>query len=217
MTATNQPEAVPHYTPGAERLLAAASELFYRDGIHAVGVDTIAAAAGVTKKTLYDQFGSKESLAVAYLRGRDARWRDFLERGLGPVPLGSVERILAVFDVSARWALENSAKGCSAINARAEVGDPAHPVAAEATRQKKWMRDVFEQHCRDATLADPERLATTLMLLYEGALVTTGMGTFADPFTAGRDAAAVLLAASARPSPPLAGAGRCENGPARGE
>ena len=198
MTVDNRPEALPHYTPGAERLLAAASDLFYRDGIHAVGVDTIAAAAGVTKKTLYDQFGSKEALAVAYLRGRDARWREFLERELELVPSGSPDRILAVFDASAQWALDNSTKGCSAINARAEVSDPAHPVAAEATRQKRWMRDLFERLCRDAGLADAERISNTMMLLYEGALVTTGMGTFADPFAAGRVAAAAILAASAR-------------------
>jgi AcrR family transcriptional regulator len=193
MTSANLPETLPRYTPGAERLLAAASDLFYREGIHTVGVDTIAAAAGVTKKTLYDTFGSKEALAVAYLRGRDARWREFLERYLESAPTQGVERILAVFDASARWSLENSTKGCSAINARAEVSDPAHPVAAEATRQKKWMRDRFEQLCREAGLADAERLANILMLLYEGALVTTGMGTFADPFAASREAAAAIL------------------------
>ena len=202
MPVDNRPEALPRYTPGAERLLAAASDLFYRDGIHAVGVDTIAAQAGVTKKTLYDTFGSKEALAVAYLRGRDARWREFLERYLESVPAASTppgtDRILAVFDASAQWALDNSTKGCSAINARAEVSDPAHPVAAEATRQKRWMRDLFERLCRDAGLADAERISNTMMLLYEGALVTTGMGTFTDPFAAGRVAAAAILAASAR-------------------
>ncbi|MGY4858685.1 TetR/AcrR family transcriptional regulator [Cryobacterium sp. AP23] len=197
MTSANLPEALPQYTPAAARLLAAASDLFYRDGIHAVGVDTIAAAAGVTKKTLYDQFGSKEALAVAYLRGRDARWRDFLASELAGELAderpGSVDRILAVFDVSARWALSNSAKGCSAINARAETSDPAHPIAAEATRQKKWMRDVFAQLCRDAGVANADHVADILMLLYEGALVTTGMGTFADPFAAAREAAAAIL------------------------
>ena len=195
MTVDNRPDELPHYTPGAERLLAAASDLFYRDGIHAVGVDTIAAAAGVTKKTLYDQFGSKEALAVAYLRGRDARWREFLDRELELVPPGSLDRILAVFDASAQWALDNSTKGCSAINARAEVRDPTHPVAAEATRQKKWMRDLFERLCREAGLADADRVADTMMLLYEGALVTTGMHTFDQPFSAARAAAAAILAA----------------------
>ncbi|WP_104164224.1 TetR/AcrR family transcriptional regulator [Cryobacterium sp. N22] len=195
MTTENSPEVIPHYTPGAERLLAAASDLFYREGIHAVGVDTIAAAAGVTKKTLYDRFGSKEALAVAYLRGRDARWREYLEQELASESPGSVDRILAVFDISARWAVVNSNKGCSAINARAEMDDPSHPVAVEAIRQKKWMRDVFERLCREAGVADADRVADILMLLYEGGLVTVGMGTFADPFGAGRTAAASILKA----------------------
>ncbi|PRY68332.1 TetR family transcriptional regulator [Glaciihabitans tibetensis] len=198
MTADLLPEAIPHYTPGAERLLAAASELFYREGIHAVGVDTIAAAAGVTKKTLYDRFGSKEALAVAYLRGRDARWRVYFDRELAQQPEGSIDRILAVFDISAQWSRENGEKGCSAINARAETSDAADPVAVEATRQKVWLRGVFEQLCRDAAIADAEPVANSLMLLYEGGLVTTGMGTFADPFAVGRQAAALILAGAER-------------------
>ncbi|MEP7762603.1 helix-turn-helix domain-containing protein [Sanguibacter sp. 25GB23B1] len=205
MRTTNQPEEMPRYTPGAEQLLAAASDLFYREGIHAVGVDAIAAAAGVTKKTLYDRFGSKEALAVAYLRRRDARWREHLERELEREQEGSVDRILAVFDVSGRWAVENSAKGCSAINAHAETSDPDDPVAVETTRQKRWMHDVFEQLCLEAGVAGADRAARTLMLLYEGGLVTVGMDTFAEPFAAARDAASSLLAASgatiARSSP----------------
>jgi len=196
MTTTNAPEALPVYTPGAQRLLDAASDLFYRDGIHGVGVDTIAAAAGVTKKTLYDRFGSKEALAVAYLRGRDARWRVYLEQQLSGVPPEGTARLLAVFDVSARWAILNSTKGCSAINARAEMSDAALPIAVEATRQKKWMLDVFERLAREARLASADRVANSLMLLYEGALVTTGMETFDEPFAAARQTAAIVLDAS---------------------
>jgi AcrR family transcriptional regulator len=195
MTTANLPEEMPHYTPGAAKLVAAASDLFYREGIHAVGVDAIAAAAGVTKKTLYDRFGSKEALAVAYLRGRDARWREHLDRELAREPEGSVDRILAVFDASGRWAVDNSAKGCSAINAHAETSDPDDPVAVETTRQKRWMRDVLEQLCREAGVAGADQVSRTLMLLYEGGLVTVGMGTFAEPFAAAREAAARILEA----------------------
>lgn len=186
---------LPKYTKGAERVLHAASELFYREGIHAVGVDTIAAAAGVTKKTLYDQFGSKEALAVAYLRRRDARWREYLENELAQVPAAGNEQILAIFDISGRWAIDNSDKGCCAINARAETDDPESPIAAEAIRQKKWLRDLLEQLCRQASVADAARTADALMLLYEGGLVTTGMRTFPEPFAVARSAAARLLAA----------------------
>lgn len=196
MTVENLPEATPSYTPGAERLLAAAADLFYRNGIHAVGVDTIAAAAGVTKKTLYDRFGSKDALAVAYLRRRDLLWRDYLERGLAQLPEGSTARVLAIFDLSEQWAHDYSGKGCSATNARGEMGDPEHPIVVEAMRQKKWMRAVIEQSCRDAGITNAERVANSLTLLYEGCLVTGGMGTFAEPFAVGREAAALMLDAA---------------------
>jgi AcrR family transcriptional regulator len=194
-------QELPKYTKGAERVLRAASELFYREGIHTVGVDAIAAAAGVTKKTLYDQFGSKEALAVAYLRRRDARWREYLEHELAQVPEGGTERILAIFDISGRWATDNCDKGCCAINARAETADPESPIAAEAIRQKKWLRDLLEQLCRQASVADPAQGADSLMLLYEGGLVTMGMGTFPKPFAVGRVAAARMLAISSPQAP----------------
>lgn len=193
-----EPEALPALTAGAEKVLAAATGLFYREGIHAVGVDAIAAAAGTTKKTLYDRFGSKEALALAYLRGRDERWRAYLADGLEGVEKGSTDRVLAVFDLTEAWARENNTKGCSAINARAEFEAVSHPIAGEAVRQKKWMREMFAELCREAGVADAEPMADTLMLLHDGGLVTLGMGTFEHPFAVARDAAERLL----RSSPP---------------
>src|SRR5918993_389715 len=93
-------------TPKARSVLDAASELFYERGIHAVGVDTIAERAGVTKKTLYDRFGSKERLVVEYLRARDLRWREHLERRLALAGSDPSARIAAVFEASADWAKE---------------------------------------------------------------------------------------------------------------
>lgn len=191
-----EPEVAPVMTSGATKVLAAATDLFYREGIHAVGVDAIAAAAGVTKKTLYDRFGSKDALAVAYLRGRDERWRAYLDKGLEKVPAGTIERVLAVFDITDAWARENLSKGCGAINARAEFEGMGHPIAGEAIRQKKWMRELFADLCREAGVADSEGMADTLMLLHEGGLVTGGMGTFDKPFAVARVAAERLLRAS---------------------
>ncbi|WP_435748401.1 TetR/AcrR family transcriptional regulator [Microbacterium sp. PMB16] len=182
-------------TPGASRVLDAASRLFYERGIHAVGVDTIAEAAGVTKKTLYDRFGSKETLVVAYLQHRDARWRVHVAENLARVPQPGVERILAIFDAADSWSDENSAKGCSAINARAEIGDghDGHPVFPEVSRQKVWLLDVFDELCREADAHDPRAMAEAMMLLYEGAIVSVGMETFAKPFLAARRVAKALL------------------------
>lgn len=188
------PELAP-LTPGARRVLDAASHLFYERGIHAVGVDTIAEAAGVTKKTLYDRFGSKETLVVAYLQHRDARWRDHVAANLARVPAPGVERILTIFDAAESWSDDNSSKGCSAINARAEIGDghDGHPVFPEVARQKVWLLVVFEDLCQEAGIPDARAMAEALMLLYEGAIVTVGMETFPNPFPAARRVAKSLL------------------------
>ncbi|WP_411701486.1 TetR/AcrR family transcriptional regulator [Conyzicola sp.] len=188
------PQLAP-LTPAARRVLDAASMLFYERGIHAVGVDTISEAAGVSKKTLYDRFGSKDALVVAYLQHRDARWRAHLDVALAAVPEPGVARVLAVFDAAISWSDDNSPKGCSAINARAEVSDDdgAQSVFPEVTRQKVWLLDLFAELCREADVADPVAAAQTLTLLYEGAIVTVGMHTFAEPFELARTVARRLL------------------------
>jgi AcrR family transcriptional regulator len=182
-------------TPAAQRLLDAASALFYERGIHAVGVDGIAEAAGVTKKTLYDRFGSKEALVVAYLRARDARWREHLLAALDRVPAPGPDRVLAVFDAAQSWSTANSPRGCSAINARAESSAGGDAVLAEVTAQKAWQVGLLTDLCREAGVREPEDTARALMLLYEGAIVTVGMATFDRPFARAREVAAALLSA----------------------
>lgn len=189
-------------TPGAQRILDAASVLFYERGIHAVGVDRIAETAGVTKKTLYDRFGSKESLVVSYLRLREANWRTILKQHLEAVPEPGVHRVLAVFDAGAAWYGVNGSKGCSAVNARAEAAPEAdgHLVFPEVRSQKAWMLDLFTRLCTEAGCADPAATGRTMMLLLEGALVTLGMRTFTNPMEEARVAAQGILATSLKNS-----------------
>ncbi|MFH8499560.1 TetR/AcrR family transcriptional regulator [Streptomyces coeruleorubidus] len=180
-------------TPAARRVLAAAARLFYERGIHAVGVDLIAAEAGVTKKTLYDRFGSKEQIVVEYLADRDERWRAFLAERLdaaGPEP---GERVLAVFDASRAWAADLSPKGCSMVNAHAEISDPAHPAHPIITGQKQWMLALFTRLASDIDPEGAEALARALMLLHEGALVAHGLGIFPDAVAHAREQARALL------------------------
>lgn len=192
------PEPAAPLTPAARRVLDAAAQLFYERGIHAVGVDGIAEAAGVTKKTLYDRFGSKEALVVAYLRERDARWRAHLLATLEREPAPGPDRVLAVFDAAESWSTAHSPRGCSAINARAEssAGD-GDAVLAETTAEKAWQLGLLADLCREAGVREPENTARALMLLYEGAIVTVGMGTFDRPFARAREVARAVLAARA--------------------
>ncbi|MBQ0884444.1 TetR/AcrR family transcriptional regulator [Streptomyces sp. RM72] len=180
-------------TPGARRVLEAAERLFYEHGIHAVGVDLIAAEAGVTKKTLYDRFGSKEQIVVEYLAGRDERWRDLLAGRLEEAGEGAADRIEAVFEASRVWSQRYGAKGCSMINAYAEISDPDHPAYPVITGQKRWMLDLFTGLAREVDAAGADRLARTLMLLHEGALVTHGVGVVPDPFGTALDQVRDLL------------------------
>ncbi|MFE0794579.1 TetR/AcrR family transcriptional regulator [Streptomyces mutabilis] len=186
-------------TPGARRVLEAAERLFYERGIHAVGVDLIAAEAGVTKKTLYDRFGSKEQIVVEYLAARDERWRALLAGRLDAAGEGAADRVAAVFEASRVWAAEYGAKGCSMINAHAEISDPAHPAYAVITGQKRWMLELFTGLAHRADPAGADRLGRALMLLHEGALVAHGLGVFPDPFGAALDQARGLLESGAAP------------------
>ncbi|HEY2206474.1 MAG TPA: TetR/AcrR family transcriptional regulator [Pseudonocardia sp.] len=184
-------ERATRLTPGARRVLEAAGTLFYERGIHAVGVDTLAAAAGVTKKTLYDRFGSKDQIVLAYLADREQRWRAFLDEWLAGVP--AAERPLAVFDASARWAAERSPRGCSFVNARAELPDPAHPAFALIDEAKRHLLARFGELAARAGHRDPERIGAELFVLHEGALVTGGLGVLPGAWPAARAAAARLL------------------------
>ncbi|MEV8596224.1 helix-turn-helix domain-containing protein [Streptomyces sp. NPDC052012] len=187
-------------TPAARRVLDAAGSLFYERGIHAVGVDLIAAEAGVTKKTLYDRFGSKEQIVVEYLADRDERWRGFLAEHLEAVQPTAEARVLAVFDASRAWAATNSPKGCSMVNAHAEISDPSHPAYPIITGQKQWMLALFTDLAQEITPDRAGDLGRTLMLLHEGALVAHGLRVFADPIRHARDQAqAILAAAGERP------------------
>ncbi|MEV5679843.1 helix-turn-helix domain-containing protein [Streptomyces sp. NPDC052179] len=196
MGATEKPRRIT-MTPAARRALEAAARLFYERGIHAVGVDLIASEAGVTKKTLYDRFGSKEQIVVEYLADRDERWRAFLAQRLDAAHPTPTARVLAVFDASRAWSDENSPKGCSMVNAHAEISDPLHPAYLIITGQKKWMLDLFTRLSRDLSPEGAGHLGRTLMLLHEGALVAHGLNIFPDPITHAREQAEALLATAA--------------------
>lgn len=189
-------DSVGRLTPAAERILATASSLFYAHGLHAVGVDRIAEESGVTKKTLYERFGSKEGLVLAYLRRREDQWRNALDQFLEQHPKPGTDRVLAVFDAADLWYTGRSTKGCSAVNARAETDpDPAEQsIPIEVTGQKTWMLARFRELCEEAGFADADSLSQQLLLLLEGALVTLGTRSFDGPMGVAREAAASLLA-----------------------
>jgi AcrR family transcriptional regulator len=187
------PEA-PRLTPAGERILAAASTLFYEQGIRTVGVDAIAAAADVTKKTLYDRFGSKDKLIAAYLERRDRAWHAFLDEQLAERrPATPEEMILALFAALTDW-LAGSRNGCGFINASVELAAPDHPAMPVIVGQKAWLRSEFEAQARAAGFKDTDELADRLLLLHEGALVSYRVAAMTTAPEVAARAAADLLA-----------------------
>ncbi|MFD4033002.1 TetR/AcrR family transcriptional regulator [Streptomyces sp. NPDC058637] len=157
-------------TPAGRRIVAAADELFYNRGITAVGVDLIAEHSGVTKRTLYNQFGSKDHLVATYLTERDQRWRSLVEAAVDAAGT-PVEAVTAPFEALRTWS-ETNARGCAFINALAELPDPAHPAHHIATNQKLWLLNLFKGLATTAGCSRPATLATRLLVLHEGAVAT---------------------------------------------
>jgi AcrR family transcriptional regulator len=201
----------PH-TPAGEKILATAAELFYERGIRGVGVDVIADQAGVTKKTLYDRFGSKDALVAAYLTRRHERWEVWFEERLAargaardtapdaaPGTAGlapGADQVLAALEIAGDWADANL-RGCAFVNAHAEIGGTDHPGNAVILADKKYMLGSFTGLLRDAGHPDAERVGAQIHLVYEGAMVAHTTRAQPDAFGTARAAARALLATSA--------------------
>jgi AcrR family transcriptional regulator len=186
----------PH-TPAGEKILTTAADLFYHRGIRSVGVDLIADQAGVTKKTLYDRFGSKDALVAAYLTRRHERWAAwFGERLAARGAAGSapgVDQVVAALELAEEWAQENE-RGCAFVNAHGEIGGSEHPGNAVILADKLYMLGVFTDLLRDAGRPDAEETGAQVHLLYEGAMVAYTTRAQPDAFAAARAAARALLA-----------------------
>ena len=179
-----------------ERLLEAAGELFYAEGVQSVGIDRVIERARVAKASLYSTFGSKEELVRAYLGERHARMLGRLRAAVEAVdPQDPVARILAVFDAQAERFPAADYHGCAFIAAAAEA--PRDGRIDEATRAYRGeIRDLFTQLSTAAGALDPTLLASQLQVLYDGASTAANLDRNASIAGPVRAAAASLIAAS---------------------
>ncbi len=180
-------------TPKRDLLLDTAADLFYRDGYHAVGIDTILAAAGLAKMTLYHHFSSKEELIIAALERRGRKISAAIGAALeaaGPSPR---KRFLALFDWHEQWFGSKDFNGCAFIRAVGEYPDPKSPVHQAVIRQKQAARDRIAALLKEMTVASPDRVAVQVHMLLEGAIV--GAHIFGDPAIVknAREAALALI------------------------
>jgi len=181
-------------TSARERLLAAANELFYDEGIQTVGIDRIIERAGVAKASLYNTFGSKEGLIRGYLESRQQRTAGRIGRALERYDTPR-ERLLSVFEAQAELFGEPGFHGCAFASASAEARPGS--AADEATAAyRSWLRNLFTELAEQAGARDPATLAQQLHLLYDGAGLTARLDHDASTGTAARAAASALLAAA---------------------
>jgi AcrR family transcriptional regulator len=182
-------------TSARERLLRAASELFYSEGVHTVGVDRIVARADVAKATLYTVFGSKDGLVRAYLTARHDRVRELMIRELATRYATARERLLGVFEVQGLLFDEPGFRGCAFVGANAEAADGSS-VGEVTETYRAWVRSLFRDLAKEVGASDPETLAGQLVLLYDGAGISAWMDHNPDAAKASRAVAATLIDAA---------------------
>jgi len=174
-----------------ERLLAAANELFYEEGVHTVGIDRVIERAGVAKATLYSAYGSKDELIRAYLEGRHRSRQERTARMLAQRETPR-ERLLGVFDALGESLAAPNYHGCAFINASAEAR-PGSPIEEATNEYRGWLRDLLTGLAREAGAAEPEALARQLHMLYDGAGASARMDHDPGAAAIARTAAAALI------------------------
>jgi AcrR family transcriptional regulator len=197
-----------------ERLLAAANELFYLEGIHTVGIDRVIERAGVAKASLYSTFGSKDELVRAYLEGRARSRQERVSKRIASHD-NPRDQILAIFDLLGETVAQPTFRGCAFINASAEGPRDESKTQQVCVRSRAWMRGVFVGLARDYGAGDGERLGRQLSLVYDGAMDSAAVDR--DPGIAreARLAAETLLAAHG-PAPKRAPSRRAPRPPLKG-
>lgn len=162
-------------TPAARRILDAATDLFYSRGINSVGVELVAERAGTTKKTIYDRFGSKDGLVVAYLEARARRWQTHVTEHVSRVEGGAGDQAVAVIDALESW-LELADRGCGFVAAYAELSTSSQRATTVVRAEKAWMRAYFDRLLAEGDVEDDGSLARQLALVQEGAVVESTAG-----------------------------------------
>jgi AcrR family transcriptional regulator len=162
-----------------ERLLDAAATLTYRDGV-GIGVEALCKAAGVSKRSMYQLFESKDDLLAASLEQRTSAYAATLlpapDDGRPPR-----ERILHVFEQVERQAGEPGFRGCRYLAVQIELKDPSHPASRVAHQVKANLTGFFRREAEQGGASDPDLLARQLSLVFDGASARAGIG--ADPLT----------------------------------
>jgi AcrR family transcriptional regulator len=162
-------------TSARERILATANELFYREGVRAIGIDTVVERSGVSKTTLYRLFESKDALIAAFAAERNRlswEWWDRIEEQNAEDPRALLEALLSEI---ARRIGGTGYRGCPFLNLATEFPDENHPGRVAARANKEEMRARLATIVAKLGVGDPDRVASQIALVINGAYVTGGL------------------------------------------
>lgn len=178
------------------RIAGLAAQLFHEHGIGATGVDALSKAAGISKRTLYERFGSKDGLIAAAYEVLDVPVYERIigiAEGLSSTPRGRLEQLFAGLEAEVRSPVYH---GCPFLNASAELTDPEHPahdvIRRHKHRLRRWMRD----RAREAGAANPDLLSRQLMIVVDGAQAQSVIEHSSKPAHDARGIANALIAAA---------------------
>lgn len=177
-----------------DELVRKALDVFYRDGFHATGMDKLVVETGVSKTSMYKHFRTKEDLILAALKLRDEMFRDWFCARVQALAETPKDQLLAGFDALGEWFETDSYRGCMFIKAAAEFQGQDHPIHQQAADHKQALLDWFVILARDAGASDPEALARQIMVLKEGAIVSSALFGSSQPAQDAKKAAQVLMA-----------------------
>lgn len=159
--------------PAAEKILDVARDLFYREGIRAIGVDEIVKKAGVTKPSLYRSFSSKDELAASYLRKYDLEFWKRFDEAVAAHPGDPRAQIIAFLTRVGKRSQKLGYRGCGMTNAAVEYPEPDHPARVVSEENKRELRRRLREMAQGMGAADPDMLGDGLLLLIEGAYISS--------------------------------------------
>ena len=179
-----------------DRILATASKLFYKKGVHAVGVDLVVAESGIAKTSLYRHFGNKDGLVAAFLESEDvdfwSQWDKIAEVHVDD-PKGELNAYLDWMDIRLK---RPGYRGCPQLNVVAELADPKHPARRIAIEHKARMRARLTDIAKRLKLSEPANVGAQLALSFDGAFMSAPLGAGEPMARTLRDTVSALLKAA---------------------
>jgi AcrR family transcriptional regulator len=176
-----------------ERILAAASDLFYREGVRAVGIQRVIDEAGIAKASLYAHYASKDELVAACLNRQGETLRTAIEDRLRDPSLDARSKLLRIFDFQIECIGSPRFRGCPFQNTGNELADESHPASVVTATYRRWLHDLFTSLVREAGLRNPDAVAGALIVLHDGAAASAQVDGNPEAARHARWAAAQLL------------------------